>query len=154
MDETQADAGLVGATCTTASVDIDGSFVREVIIDNMCKIADVDTTSCHVCRNQDLEITLTEVIHHQVALSLRKVAMQRGCIISIVDKIIRNWHERGVKTPMDIQREKAKWQEERDKKLPQKNAPKNTTALNDEPSYDISAFTKKAIGLKYKKTTD
>ena len=71
-----------------------------------------------------------------------------------MDKIIRSWYEKGVKTPMDIQREKAKWQEERDKKLPQKNATKNTTALNDEPSYDISAFTKKAIGLKYKKTTD
>ena len=71
-----------------------------------------------------------------------------------MDKIIRSWHEKGVKTPMDIQREKAKWQEERDKKFPQKNAPKKTGALNDEPSYDISAFTKKAIGLKYKKTTD
>lgn len=70
-----------------------------------------------------------------------------------MDKIIRNWYERGVKTPMDIQREKAKWQEERDKKLPQKNAPKQNTPtlLRDEPSYDIDAFTKKSIGLKYKK---
>ena len=71
-----------------------------------------------------------------------------------MDKIIRNWYERGVKTPMDIQREKAKWQEERDKKLPLKNVPKQKTPalLSDEPSYDIDAFTKKAIGLKYKKT--
>ena len=71
-----------------------------------------------------------------------------------MDKIIRNWYGRGVKTPMDIQREKAKWQEERDKKLPQKNASKQKTPklLRDEPSYDIEAFTKKAIGLKYKKT--
>ena len=70
-----------------------------------------------------------------------------------MDKIIRNWYDRGVKTPMDIQREKAKWQEERDKKLPQKNAAKQNTPtlLRDEPSYDIDAFTKKAIGLKYKK---
>ncbi len=73
-----------------------------------------------------------------------------------MDRIIRNWHERGVKTPMDIQREKAKWQEEKNKKLPLKNASnKNTPALlQDEPSYDVSAFTKKAIGLKYKKNTD
>lgn len=73
-----------------------------------------------------------------------------------MDKIIRNWYERGVKTPMDIQREKAKWQEERDKKLPQKNAPKQKAPalLQDEPSYDVSAFTKKAIGLKYKKNTE
>ena len=73
-----------------------------------------------------------------------------------MDKIIRNWYERGVKTPMDIQREKAKWQEERDKKLPQKNNGKQNTPalLQDEPSYDVSAFTKKAIGLKYKKNTE
>ncbi len=71
-----------------------------------------------------------------------------------MDKIIRSWHEKGVKTPMDIQREKAKWQEERDKKLPQKNASKQNvpTMLRDEPSYDADAFMKKAIGLKYKKT--
>ena len=70
-----------------------------------------------------------------------------------MDKIIRNWYERGVKTPMDIQREKAKWQEERDKKLPLKNAPKQKVPalLQDEPSYDIDAFTRKAIGIKYKK---
>ncbi len=72
-----------------------------------------------------------------------------------MDKIIRNWYERGVKTPMDIQREKAKWQEERDKKLPQAKSTskqKVPSLLRDEPSYDIDAFTKKAIGLKYKKT--
>ena len=70
-----------------------------------------------------------------------------------MDKIIRNWYERGVKTPMDIQREKAKWQEERDKKLPQKSVSKQKTPalLQDEPSYDIDAFTRKAIGIKYKK---
>ena len=71
-----------------------------------------------------------------------------------MDKIIRNWYEKGVKTPMDIQREKAKWQEERDKKLPQKkNSNKNVPSLlQDEPSYDIDAFTKKALGLKLNKT--
>ena len=70
-----------------------------------------------------------------------------------MDKIIRNWYEKGVRTPMDIQREKAKWQEERDKKLPQKNTPKQKVPalLQDEPSYDIDAFTRKAIGIKYKK---
>lgn len=70
-----------------------------------------------------------------------------------MDKIIRNWYDRGVKTPMDIQREKAKWQEERDKNLPKKNTSKQKVPalLQDEPSYDADAFMKKAIGLKYKK---
>lgn len=71
-----------------------------------------------------------------------------------MDKIIRSWYEKGVKTPMDIQREKAKWQEERDKKTPQKktNNKKVPTLLQDEPSYDADAFMKKAIGLKYNKS--
>lgn len=73
-----------------------------------------------------------------------------------MDKIIRNWYEKGVKTPMDIQREKAKWQEERDKKLPKKNTAKQNTPtlLKDDPSYDIDAFIKKGIGLKYKKNSN
>lgn len=73
-----------------------------------------------------------------------------------MDKIIRTWYEKGVKTPMDIQREKARWQEEREKKLPKKNSPKDNTPtlLRDEPSYDLDAFTKKAMGLKYKKNTN
>lgn len=73
-----------------------------------------------------------------------------------MDKIIRGWYEKGVKTPMDIQRERAKWQEEQSKKLPKKNqSNKNVpTLLRDEPSYDADAFMKKAIGLKYKKTTN
>lgn len=70
-----------------------------------------------------------------------------------MDKIIRNWHEKGVKTPMDIQKEKAKWLEARESKKPQKNAQKKSSKglLDDEPSYDIDAFTRKAIGLKYNK---
>lgn len=70
-----------------------------------------------------------------------------------MDKIIRNWHEKGVKTPMDIQKEKARWLEERENKKPKKKTQdKNTPALlKDEPSFDMEAFKKKAIGLKYNK---
>ncbi len=70
-----------------------------------------------------------------------------------MDKIIRNWHEKGVKTPMDIQKEKAKWLEARESKKPQKKTQNKNTPdlLKDEPSYDMDAFTKKAIGLKYTK---
>lgn len=71
-----------------------------------------------------------------------------------MDKIIRNWHDKGVKTVMDIQKEKAKWLEERENKKSQKKTKqaKDTPGLlKDEPSYDMDAFTRKAIGLKYQK---
>ncbi len=70
-----------------------------------------------------------------------------------MDKIIKNWHEKGVKTPMDIQKEKARWLEEKENKKPQKKSQNKSShgLSNDEPSYDLDAFTKKAIGLKYNK---
>lgn len=68
-----------------------------------------------------------------------------------MDKILRSWYESGVKTPADIQREKAKWVEAQQKK--KGTAPKKTGAGYDEgeASYDIDAFTKKAASVRYKK---
>lgn len=68
-----------------------------------------------------------------------------------MDKVIRSWHENGVKTVGDIQKEKEKWAESQQKK--KGTAPKKTGAGYDEgdASYDIDAYTKKAVGLKYKK---
>lgn len=73
-----------------------------------------------------------------------------------MDKIIKNWHDKGVKNPMDIQKEKAKWLEEKESKSKttqsKSTKAKNTpNLLQDEPSFDMDAFTKKSIGLKYQK---
>lgn len=68
-----------------------------------------------------------------------------------MDKILRSWYENGVKTPADIQKEKAKWSEAQENKRGTQS--KKTGAGYDEgdASYDIDAFTKKAVGIKYKK---
>ncbi len=72
--------------------------------------------------------------------------------LAYMDKIIRNWHEKGVKTPMDIQAEKAKWLEAREAgKTAKKNGSNQSGKKKPAPSYDTEAFTKKAIGIKYKK---
>lgn len=68
-----------------------------------------------------------------------------------MDKIIKNWHENGVKTPADIQKAKAKWEAQRPQK--QNSANKKPAEAKVETSYDLDAYTKKAIGLKYKKKT-
>lgn len=67
-----------------------------------------------------------------------------------MDKIIRTWHENGVKTPMDIQKEKMKWQE-RKATASGDGKKKSTAETKKQTSYDLDAYTKKAIGLKYKK---
>lgn len=66
-----------------------------------------------------------------------------------MDKIITSWYKNGVKTVGDIQREKAKWEASR--QVAAKPDNKKQTTQKKVASYDLDAFTKKAIGLKYKK---
>lgn len=64
--------------------------------------------------------------------------------LAYMEKILKSWHEKGIKTPTDVQKEDEKWAAE---KKPQ--AKKEKTAKS-EASYDLDEFAKKSIGLKYK----
>ena len=70
-----------------------------------------------------------------------------------MDKIITSWYKNGVKTVGDIQREKAKWEASRQQTTAKPDTKKQPTPQKKAASYDLDAFTKKAIGLKYKKKT-
>lgn len=65
-----------------------------------------------------------------------------------MDKIIRTWHEFGVKTVVDINRCRAEWEKNRDKRLGKnkKSAPKKNDVKGD-ASYDLDLFTKSALDL-------
>lgn len=67
-----------------------------------------------------------------------------------MDKIITGWHKNGVKTPMDIEKEKLRWRESQAKKAPQKGKPQAAHEQR-EPSYDIGRFLEKGVDLKYDK---
>ena len=67
-----------------------------------------------------------------------------------MDKIITSWHKNGVKTVADIQKEKAKWEASRQAQA-KPDAKRQSATQKKAASYDLDAFTKKAIGLKYKK---
>ncbi len=62
-----------------------------------------------------------------------------------MDKIIRNWHSAGVKTPPDIQRLQTEWNEKQQKKYSGGKKGKSSEA---EVSYDIDKYMQKAINLK------
>lgn len=68
-----------------------------------------------------------------------------------MDKVLQSWHKNSVKTPQDIQREKMKWQQQQQKSKPaaSKNVRQKPPGERREPTFDVSAFTKKAIGIKY-----
>ena len=66
-----------------------------------------------------------------------------------MDKVLANWYKNAVKTPQDIQREKLKWQQQKSRLAPQKNVRQKPPGERREPTFDVSEFTKKAVGIKY-----
>lgn len=66
-----------------------------------------------------------------------------------MDKVLSNWHRNSVKTPQDIQREKLKWQQQKTKATPKKDIRQKPPGERREPTFDVSAFTSKAVGIKY-----
>lgn len=69
--------------------------------------------------------------------------------LEYMDRVLKNWYEKGVKTPADARAEREKWIQEK-RSVPQKN---QKTPSGSGASYDLDAFTKRSVGLKYKKNT-
>lgn len=66
-----------------------------------------------------------------------------------IDKVLSNWYKNSVKTPQDIQREKLRWQQQRANLAPKKDTKQKPPGERREPTFDVSEFTKKAVGIKY-----
>lgn len=71
--------------------------------------------------------------------------------LEYMDKVLKTWHEKGVKTPMDVGREQQEWIDKRKSANKKKADKKSESGGNDSTSYDLDAFTKRSIGLKYNK---
>ncbi len=64
-----------------------------------------------------------------------------------MDKIIRSWHEKGVKTLSDIQNERVKWETEKKNRFSKDK--KKEDKPQGEASYDIDEYMKKSLNLQY-----
>lgn len=67
--------------------------------------------------------------------------------LQYMDKILKGWHDSGAKTPMDADKLKADFQSKK-----AKNKKEQKTEVHSEnSSYDLDAFAKRAVGLKFGK---
>lgn len=62
--------------------------------------------------------------------------------LAYMDKVLKNWHSKGIKTPVDVQNEQEQWANSK--------KPKQTKAKEQSSSsYDLAAFAKKGLNLKF-----
>lgn len=69
--------------------------------------------------------------------------------LEYMNKVLKNWFDKGVKSPSDAQREQERWNESKfgkDKKKPEK---KKQEVFSSNASYDIGEYEKDLVALKY-----
>ena len=62
--------------------------VRQTVVDDVRQVVNVQTASSHVGSHQELDGMLAELLHGQVALLLRQVAMQRLGIVAVTYQLV------------------------------------------------------------------
>ena len=86
MDKRDAHARFASTAGTTASVIIHGVVVGQTVTDDVRKVVHVKTTRSHIGSHEQLQIALTELLHHGIALRLREVAVQSIGIVTVLNQ--------------------------------------------------------------------
>ena len=90
MDDRDGCSLLSGTTGTAASVGVASHIIRQTVVDNVSQIIYVQTTGSHIGSHQELNGMVAELLHGEVTLLLTQVAVQRLCIITILNQLICN----------------------------------------------------------------
>ena len=90
MDDRDRCSLLSGTTGTAASVCVACHIIRQTVVDNVSQIIYVQTTGSHIGSHEELNGMVAELLHGEVTLLLTQVAVQRLCIITILNQLICN----------------------------------------------------------------
>lgn len=69
--------------------------------------------------------------------------------LEYMNKVLKNWHDKGVKSPADAEREQERWNESNFKKPQEKKKGQKQQVFSSDASYDIKKFEKNMVALKY-----
>lgn len=69
--------------------------------------------------------------------------------LEYMNKVLKNWHEKGVKSPSDAEREQEKWNESNFKKTQAGASKPKQEVFSGNASYDLGEFDKNIVALKY-----
>ena len=88
MDDTNTRPLLARTSRTPTAVRVILDVVRHTVIDDVRQVLHIESSRRHVGSHEELYAVLAEFLHRQVTLLLRKVAMQRVGIVTILYELI------------------------------------------------------------------
>ena len=84
------DTRLAGTSRTSASVGIAFHIIGQAIVDDVGQVVHVQSAGSHIRSNQQLQMTLAELLHHQVTLRLAQFTVQRVGVIAVLYQLVGN----------------------------------------------------------------
>ena len=90
VDDGDAGASLAGSAGTAAAVGVALYIIRQTEVDNVRQVLYIESAGCHVGSDQELQMAYAELLHHQVALGLRELAMERVGVVTLLHQLIGN----------------------------------------------------------------
>ena len=88
MNDGYRGALLAGAARTAAAVGVALDVVGQTVVDYMRQVVDIQTAGCHVGGHKQLGEVLAELLHSEVALLLREVAVERLGVVAVLYQFV------------------------------------------------------------------
>ena len=90
MADGDRDARLAGAGGASAAVVVRLVVVRQAEVDHVRQVVHVQPARGHVGGHKHVQVAEAELLHHVVALRLAQLAVQRVCVVAVLDQSVGN----------------------------------------------------------------
>ena len=88
VDNADRSAFLAGTARTARAVGIVLNIVGQSVVDDVCQVVHIQSAGCYVSSHQQLYGMLAELLHSQVALLLREIAVQCFGIVAVSNQFV------------------------------------------------------------------
>ena len=86
MDDTDARAALAGASRAAGAVRVVFHVVGQAVVDYVREVFHVESARRHVGSHEELRAVLAELLHREVALRLREIAVEGFGVVAVADQ--------------------------------------------------------------------
>ena len=88
VDDGDAGTRLAGSPRASTAMGIALDVVGQAVVDDVCQVVHVQSAGSDIRSHQQLQMAHAELLHHQVTLCLRKLAMQRVGIVALLHQLV------------------------------------------------------------------
>jgi hypothetical protein len=89
VEESSGDTGVTSTTSSSNTMNVIVDISREIVVDDMLHVGDIETTGCNSGSDQDGATPVSEHLKSTLTLTLSTITVNGGCWEVLVDQEVR-----------------------------------------------------------------